>query len=143
MNVQVPERITTKDLRKLGNFKKTLEILGFDCKYPAIHPKAKFWHFLVKTYKKSSVKHSIEKPSFLNFENLSPTLCTRLSEETYIHFWLSPGTFILHFLMILVFEKAHSLFKLIFKATELQKNAAIQCLSKNYFALLCQVCIWD
>ena len=38
---------------------------------------------------------------------------------------------ILHFLKILVFEKAHFLFKLIFKATKLQKNNGIGYLSNN------------
>ena len=32
----------TQDLRKLGNYKKISEILGFDGKYSADHPKAKF-----------------------------------------------------------------------------------------------------
>ena len=72
-----------KNLGKLGNFKKILETPGFDGEYPAVHPKAKFWRFLVKDYKKSAVKHSIEKSIFLliynlNFVNLSPTFCPRL-----------------------------------------------------------------
>ena len=36
--------LTTSDLRKLGNFKKILEILWFDSEYPPSHPKGKFWH---------------------------------------------------------------------------------------------------
>ena len=39
---QVAERLKTEDLRKFGNFQKILEMLGFDGKYPAIQPKAKF-----------------------------------------------------------------------------------------------------
>ena len=33
---------TYERLRKLGNFKKISEMLGFDGEYPAVHPKAKF-----------------------------------------------------------------------------------------------------
>ena len=32
------------DLRKLGNFKKTPKVLGFDCEYPADHSKDKLGH---------------------------------------------------------------------------------------------------
>ena len=39
---QVVERLKTEDLRKLGNFKKIPEMLGFDGEYPATHPKGKF-----------------------------------------------------------------------------------------------------
>ena len=39
---RVPEWLKTKDLRKLGNFKKIIEMLGFDGEYPVVHPKAKF-----------------------------------------------------------------------------------------------------
>ena len=116
---------------KLGNFKKIPEMLGFDGEYPAVHPKARFWRFLVKNYKKSAVKHSIEKPILLNFVNLSPTFCPRLSQETDFHFQLGPHFLILHFWNILLFEKAHSLLKLIFKATQLQKMSF-----KQYYFVL-------
>ena len=36
------ERLKTWDPRKLGNFKKMLEMLGFDDEYPTVHPKAEF-----------------------------------------------------------------------------------------------------
>ena len=39
---RVAKRLKTWDLRKLGNFKKILEMLGFDGVYPAVHPRAKF-----------------------------------------------------------------------------------------------------
>ena len=80
VNVRVAWRVAErlKDLSQLGNFKKIPEMLGFDGEYPAAPQKAKFGWFLVKNCKKSAVKHSIEKPSFLNFENLSLTLCPRL-----------------------------------------------------------------
>ena len=44
MNVQVVSQVVErlKDLSKLVNFKKIPEMLGFDGKYPAAHPKAKF-----------------------------------------------------------------------------------------------------
>ena len=39
---RVAEQLKTYDLRKLGNFKKIPEILGFDGEYPAVNPNAKF-----------------------------------------------------------------------------------------------------
>ena len=42
----------------------------------------------------------------------------------------------LHFLKILVFEKAHSLFKLIFKATPLQKVPEYDIFQKALFCTL-------
>ena len=39
---RVAERLKTEDLRKLENFKKIPEMLGFDGEYPAVYPKAKF-----------------------------------------------------------------------------------------------------
>ena len=74
----VAERLKTYDLRKLGNFKKILEMLGFDGEYSAVHPKGKFWRFALKNRKESAVKHSIENSNLLNFMNLSPTSCPRL-----------------------------------------------------------------
>ena len=111
-------------------------MLGFDGAYQAVQPRAKFWHFLVKNCKKSAVKHSIEKPILLNFVNLSPTFCPRLSEETNLHLWLGPDPLILHFLKFLVFEKSHSLFKLIFKATQLQKIPEYDIFQKTLFCTL-------
>ena len=43
---------------------------------------------------------------------------------------------ILHFLKMLVFEKAHSLFKLIFKATKLQKVPEYDIFQKALFRTL-------
>ena len=88
MNVRVASAVAErlKDLRKLGNFKKITEMLGFDGKYPAVHPKAKIWRILVKNCTKSAATHSIEKPVLVNFVNLSPIFCPRLSEETDFHF---------------------------------------------------------
>ena len=132
----VPEQLKTYDLRKLGNFKKIPQMLGFHDEYPAVHPKTKFSRVLVKNSKKSTVKHSIEKPIFLNLVNLSRTFCPRLSEERNFHFYLGPGPLILHFLKILVFEKAHSLFKLIFKVTPLQKVPEYNIIQKSPFCTL-------
>ena len=88
---------------------------------------------MVKNYKKSAVTHSIEKPVLLNFVNLSSIFCPRLSEETDFHFQLGPDPLILQFLKILVFENAHSLFKLIFKANQLQKVPEYDILQKTLF----------
>ena len=52
--------------RKLGNFKKIAEMLGFDGEYQVVHRKAKFCLFWVKNYIKTGVKDSIEKPILLN-----------------------------------------------------------------------------
>ena len=70
---QATERLKTLDLRKLGNFQKIPTMLGFDSKYPAGHPKTKFWRFSVKSCK----KHSIVKPILLNFVNLPTTFCPK------------------------------------------------------------------
>ena len=74
------------DLRKLENLKKVPEMLGFHGEYSAVHPKVKFRRFLVKNWKQSAVKYSIRKPILLNFVNLSPTFCPRLSKEIYFYF---------------------------------------------------------
>ena len=57
----------------------------------------------------------------------------RLSEGTDFHFLLGPDSLILHFLKTLVFEKAHSLFKLIFKVTQLQKMSEYDIFQKARF----------
>ena len=85
VNVRVASRVAER-LKKLVNFKKILEMLGFDGEYQSVHPKAKFWRFLVKNCKKSAVKHSIEKPILLDFVNLSPTFCPRFSDKTDFDF---------------------------------------------------------
>ena len=65
MFARVAERIKTWDLRKLGNFMKVPEMLGFDGEYSSSHLKAKFWGFSAKSGKISAVKHFVEKPIFL------------------------------------------------------------------------------
>ena len=55
---------TTKDPRKLGNFKKVTEMLGSYGQYPVTHPKHKFWRLSVKSRKISPVKQSIKKNLF-------------------------------------------------------------------------------
>ena len=117
----VTEQLKTSDLRKLGNFKKLSKMLRFVSNYTAVHPKVKSWPFLVKNREKSAVKYSIEKPILLDFVNLSPTSCSRLSEETGFHFELGPDPMILQFLEILLIEISYSLLKLIFKLNQLQK----------------------
>ena len=42
MTHELPITTKTLDLRKLGNFKKILEMFGFDGEYPAGHSKGKF-----------------------------------------------------------------------------------------------------
>ena len=54
--------------RKLGNFKKIPEILGFYGAFPAVSPIAKFRRFLVKICKKSALKDSTgNSKSWKNF----------------------------------------------------------------------------
>ena len=84
--LRIAKRLKTWDLRKLGNFKKIPEMLAFDGECPAVHPKAKLQCFLVKNFKQPAVKHSIKKPNLLNFEKLSPTFSSIVSEETDFHF---------------------------------------------------------
>ena len=48
--------ITTFETRKLGNFKKFPEMLGFHGEYPTGHPEDKFWRFSVKKMQKISCK---------------------------------------------------------------------------------------
>ena len=76
-------RILVEDLRKLWIFKIVPEMLRFDGK---LLTKSQIWRFLVKNWKKSAVKHFIEKPILLNFTNLLPNFCPRLSEEKNLHF---------------------------------------------------------
>ena len=68
--------------------------------------------------------------------NLSTNICPRLSEETDFRFYLGPDPLILYFLKILVFEKTHSLFKLIFKATQWQKIPEYGIFQKALFYIL-------
>ena len=75
---RVAKRLRTWDLRQLQNFKEIPEMLGFDSKHPAGHPKVQFLRILVNHCKKSAVKHSIEKPIMLNFVNFSTTFYLRL-----------------------------------------------------------------
>ena len=97
-------------------------MLGFDGEYASVYPKANFDDFGKSCKKKKTIlKHSIEKPSLLNIENMSPTFCPRFSKETDFYFWICPNSLILHILKILVWEKAHSLFKSNFKATHLPR----------------------
>lgn len=72
--LRVPKR---QNLRKLGNFKKILEMLGLDDKYQLSTQKPNF-DFFGKKSQKSSVNQSIEKPVFPYFVNLSPIFCPRL-----------------------------------------------------------------
>ena len=75
---ELPNDLRLKVLRKIRNCKRIPEMLGFNGEYTAGHPKAKFLGILVKNWKISAVKNSIEKPILHNFVNLSPTFCPRL-----------------------------------------------------------------
>ena len=131
-------------LRKLGNFKKIPEMLGFDGEYPAVQPKAKFWHFLVKNCKKSAVKHSIEKPILLNFVNLSPTFCPRLlsgklgnDDENLQWLWIAKANWRLFPSIFRVFHLKISLDVWIYKYILI-----FRCM-KNYWISFCWIWFWD
>ena len=113
-------------------------MFGFNGEYPAVHPKVKFWRFLLKNCKKSAVKHSIEKSILLNFVNFSPTFCPRLSEGTDFHFSFLTRSRSLDFTFseVLVFEKTHSLLKLVFKVTQLQNIPEYDIFQKTLFCTL-------
>ena len=91
---------------------------------------------MVKNGKVSAVKHFIEKPILFDFVNLSTTFCSRLSEETDFHSQLSPDppdfTFSEDFRIL----KTHSLFKLIFRATQLQQRRKYDIFQKALFCTL-------
>ena len=57
---QVAKQLKTWNLKKLWNFKKIPEMLWVNGEYPAVDPRAKFWRFFVKSFKKSALKHSKE-----------------------------------------------------------------------------------
>ena len=58
MNLRIASRVAkqlkTYDLRKLENFTKIPDMLGFGGEYPAGHSKPTFSRFSVKNYKKSA-----------------------------------------------------------------------------------------
>ena len=82
MTQELPNDVRLKDLRKLGKLKKIPEILRFHGKYPAAHPKAKFWWFFVKYLKLSAVKRFIEKPSFFSIQK--PSLILRVCLQSFV-----------------------------------------------------------
>ena len=83
--------------------------------------KIEIFTFFSEKLQKVSCKNLIQKAIFFNFLNISPLFCPRLSQETNFHFKLLLHSLIVLNLKILVFEKSHSLFKLIFKATQLRE----------------------
>ena len=70
-NARVTERLKTDDFRKLGNFKKMAETLGF----PNTNTN---FTVALESCKKPAVKHSLEKPVIFNFVNFSTIFCSRL-----------------------------------------------------------------
>ena len=116
-------------LRKLRNFKENSKMIGFDGEYPTIHPKTKFWRFLVKNCKKSAVKHSIEKHILLNFVNLSSSLLSKIVRGNWFSF-LNRSR-LLDFTFSEDFSIFSILFKMIFKETQLQKMPEYDIFQKN------------
>ena len=60
---KLPNDLRLKIL-EIGKFQENPWNAWIDTKYPVIHPKAKFWQFLVKICPKSAVKNSIKTPIF-------------------------------------------------------------------------------
>ena len=75
--------------------------------------KTNFDVFWLKNAKKPAVKHSTEKP-----------------------IKLGPGLLIFYFLQILVFQKSHSLFKFMFRATHMQQRPKYDIIQKTLFCAL-------
>ena len=123
----------------MGKFEKTSWNAWIWSRVPCRAPRNQFLTFLVNNCKKSTVNYSIEKSILLKFVNLSLTFCRRLSEETHFPFQLSSNPLILHFLKVLVFEEAHSLSKMIFEATLLQKIPECDIFQKTLFCTLAPI----
>ena len=81
------------------------------------------FHGFIKSRKKLAVKHLISNSTFLSFRNFSTIFGVRISQEADFHFQLLWNPLILNFLNILVFQKVHLFFKLIFKTTQLKQRA--------------------
>ena len=73
------EKVNMRVAKRLRKFRENLWNAWVWFRVPSRQP-------LVKTCRKSAVKHSIDKPVLLNFVNMSPTFSPRFSEETYFHF---------------------------------------------------------
>ena len=93
------ERLKTWDLRNWEISRKSLKCLDW-YQIPSHPPKSQILTIFGKNLPKISCKKFHKNPYFL-------------SDETDFHLWLGPDPLILHFLKILVFQKAHLLFKLI------------------------------
>ena len=90
------------------------------------------FHSFVKSRKKLAVKHLINKSIFLSFRNFTTICGARMSQEADFHFQLFWNPLILNFLNILLFQKVHLFFKLIFKTTQLKQRAKyIEDISQN------------
>ena len=94
------------------------------------------FHAFVKSGKKLAVKHLINKSIFLSFRNLYTIFGARISQEADFHFQLLWDPLILNFLNILVFQKVHFFFKLIFKTTQLKQRAKYDIIQKGLFFTL-------
>ena len=105
-------------------------MLGFDGEYPAVHPKTKFWGFLVKNCKKYFKKNLFCLSSWIC---LQPFVQNCLRKQIVISNSVQTLWF---YLKSLEFENAHSLFKLIFKATQLQKISEYDIFRKTLFCPL-------
>ena len=107
------------DFGKFGIFKEIAEILGFGGEVLSRTPKTQILTMLLQDYEKSALKHFIQKPLLLNFVVLSTIICPRLSEEAIFISNSAQTLWNLHILYILVFQKTYSLFKPIFRTSEL------------------------
>ena len=123
---------------KLGNFKKMTEILELMASAELTFLKPSF-DVSCKKLQKISCKTFIEKPiflfCFLKFVN-STTCSPRLSEETDFHSQYGPDSLVFRFLKILVFQNTYFLFKLMFRATDLQQKLKYAMLQKALFCTL-------
>ena len=85
VSVEVVERLNTYILKKLRNFQKICEMLGFDGEYSVVQPNAKFWLFLVKNGKKISSNTFHRKIYFACFRQFVSKLLSKIVWEKKIH----------------------------------------------------------
>ena len=92
--------------------------------------------FLVKKSKQAGVKHSMKKLFSLTLKICLQTLAQYcLRKQIFIPISVQNPSFYI-FLKILLFEKAHLLFNLIFNATQLQKIPEYDIFQKTLFCAL-------
>ena len=84
-NCQVAEQANTSDLKKLRNFKKISDMLGFLARTQQTTQNANF-DICAKTFQKLNCKTFHRKHTLLTLVILFTIVCRRLSENKHFHF---------------------------------------------------------